>query len=188
LWGWIPEKRPPADFSAAGWAGSMALPRKLSLDHEGNLQMEVAKSAESLRGKAFGANGSLRGRLEEIRIEGIAGEFAWKTDSLPFALSIEDSSGPWWSLEAQPAGPSVRLQINETNLEFPAKASDLDCRLFLDASVAEFFCNRRFVLTTRIYRKPDGPLRMVMKEADVRRLHRFEAWQLQAISKDRLTT
>jgi len=134
LWGWIPEKRPPADFSAAGWAGSMALPRKLSLDHEGNLQMEVAKSAESLRGKAFGANGSLRGRLEEIRIEGIAGEFAWKTDSLPFALSIADRSGPWWSLEAQPAGPSVRLQINETSLEFPAKASDLDCRLFLDAS------------------------------------------------------
>jgi beta-fructofuranosidase len=188
LWGWIPEKRPEAEFSAAGWAGSMALPRSLSLDQQGNLQMEVAKGAESLRGKAFGAAGSPRGRLPEIRIEGIAGEFAWKTDTLPFALSIEDRRGPWWSLQAQRTGPSVRLQINEKILKFPAENSDLECRLFLDASVAEFFCNRRVVLTTRIYRQPDGPLRLVIEEADVARLHRFEAWQLKAISKDRLTT
>ncbi len=31
LWGWIPETRPEAEFSAAGWAGCMALPRVLSL-------------------------------------------------------------------------------------------------------------------------------------------------------------
>jgi len=35
LWGWIPETRPEAEFSAAGWAGCMALPRVLSLGSSG---------------------------------------------------------------------------------------------------------------------------------------------------------
>ncbi|HEY1482706.1 MAG TPA: glycoside hydrolase family 32 protein, partial [Candidatus Acidoferrum sp.] len=37
LWGWIPETRPEAEFSAAGWAGCMALPRILSLTEDNSL-------------------------------------------------------------------------------------------------------------------------------------------------------
>ncbi len=31
LWGWIQETRPQAEYSAAGWAGMMSLPRRLSI-------------------------------------------------------------------------------------------------------------------------------------------------------------
>src|SRR5947208_15925758 len=52
LWGWIPETRPEAEFSAAGWAGCMALPRALSLGADGSLAMLFASEIPSLRAKS----------------------------------------------------------------------------------------------------------------------------------------
>jgi len=43
------------------------------------------------------------------------------------------------------------------------------------------------VLTTRIYRKPDGPLRLEYPEGG-KPPASLEAWQLRAISADRLTS
>jgi hypothetical protein len=57
----------------------------------------------------------------------------------------------------------------------------------LDASVAEFFCNDRQVLTSRIYRRPGGPLSVYLIDPDLSALRGFEAWQLHPISPDRLT-
>jgi len=42
LWGWIPETRPEAEFSAAGWAGCMSLPRVLSVGAGDVLAIEVS--------------------------------------------------------------------------------------------------------------------------------------------------
>jgi len=67
-------------------------------------------------------------------------------------------------------------------------SGEMNFRLVLDASVAEFFSNSIDVLTSRIYRQPAGPLRFEISEEDAGRLRSFEAWQLQPISKDRLTT
>jgi len=58
--GWIPEKRPEAEFSAAGWAGCMALPRLLSIGAENDLEMRVAPIENSLRAKAFVLRNSMR--------------------------------------------------------------------------------------------------------------------------------
>jgi beta-fructofuranosidase len=197
LWGWIPERRPDSELIAAGWAGCMALPRALSLDEQGNLQMDVAKVAESLRGKSFelrpetitGAPQELIHKLRDITIEGIAGEFQWKTKALPFALAIEDNDRPWWTLQARSEGGITKLEINKRQLEFQSgDAGELECRLFLDGSVAEFFCNRRHVLTSRIYRKPAGPLHVKLQEGDARAVETFRAWQLKPISADRFTS
>ena len=49
LWGWNPEKRSEAAMLEAGWSGSMALPRVLSIDKENRLRMEVAPEFASLR-------------------------------------------------------------------------------------------------------------------------------------------
>jgi len=199
LWGWIPETRPESEFSAAGWAGCMALPRSLSLDEQGNLRMDVGNQADSLRVKKLNTDSDAakssvkewRGVVREIRIEDLAGEFCWsvKTGSTLFSLTIEDNAGPWWSLRLQPDGTAIKLQVNDKTLEIPIMAGeDMECRLFLDASVAEFFCNRLHALTSRIYRKPNGRLRVAMSEADTGKLKSFDAWQLKAISADRLTT
>ncbi|HSC44778.1 MAG TPA: glycoside hydrolase family 32 protein [Candidatus Acidoferrum sp.] len=194
LWGWIPETRPEAEFSGAGWAGCMALPRSLSLDAKNDLQMEVSPAAKSLRVKEFasGKEKSARERqilLSGIRIENVAGEFQWsiKAPTQAIALTLEDNAGPWWSFRATPDGPSTKLSVNDKIMQIPA-TDEIECRLFVDASVAEFFCNRLHVLTSRIYRKPEGPLRITIGEADASQLREFKAWQLKAISRDRLTT
>ena len=49
LWGWITETRPEAEFSAAGWAGCMSLPRVLSLNRENVLEMRFLPELSKLR-------------------------------------------------------------------------------------------------------------------------------------------
>ncbi|OLE46757.1 MAG: hypothetical protein AUG46_08655 [Acidobacteria bacterium 13_1_20CM_3_58_11] len=53
LWGWIPETRPEAEFSAAGCAGCMALPRVLSLGSSGDVLMQTVPEVHALRAKSF---------------------------------------------------------------------------------------------------------------------------------------
>jgi len=198
LWGWIPEKRPQAEYSAAGWAGCMALPRRLTLSQEGDLRMDVVTQAESLRVQVFDTNTELAmssaddriREIQKIEINGVAGEFCWNTNTLPFALTIEDGAGPWWALRAEPSGSaSLKLQVNEKAIDVPRENhKGMECRLFLDASVAEFLCDRLHAVTSRIYRRPAGPLRVRLAQAHAKTLRSFTAWQLKAISGDRLTT
>jgi beta-fructofuranosidase len=194
LWGWIPESRPELEFSAAGWAGCMALPRVLSLNADNDLEMRVATVARSLRAKRLAnitSTTSLaeRGRIiRDTRIENIAAEFEWTIGSAPFSLTIVDSAGPWWSLKADRSAGRITLEINGKSIELPLRPGELKFHLYLDASVAEFFSNDLQALTSRIYRKPDGPLGVQLAAADLARLLSFEAWQLRPISPDRLTT
>jgi len=195
LWGWIPEQRPEAEFSAAGWAGCMALPRVLSLSTDNDLEMRVAAAVESLRKKQFRpvtwlASSREPGRaLREVQIEGLAGELSWTCKSLPFAVQIVDDSGPWWSMKIATAGSSLSMSVNEKSLEIAGPIRPpLRFNLFLDASVAEFFCNQMHVLTSRIYRKSDGVLRVKISDPDLQSLEVLEVWQLRPISRDRLTT
>jgi hypothetical protein len=48
-------------------------------------------------------------------------------------------------------------------------------------------CDDLHVVTTRIYRKPDGPLR-VSGDSSIGSLRRLVAWQVKPISSDRLTS
>src|SRR5579863_3753171 len=154
----------------------------------------MSRPPRSLYGLGFNTNTEKAERspeermrlIEEIRIEGVMGEFWWFTSAFPCALAIEDNGGPWWSFRSEPAGASsMKLQVNEKSIEV-AKSDDekLECRLFLDASVSEFFCNRLHAVTSRIYRKPEGPLRVRLTNADAKAITSFHAWQLKAISAD----
>jgi beta-fructofuranosidase len=196
LWGWIPETRAEAEFSAAGWAGCMALPRVLSLNSDGGLEMQVAPETQALRAKSFvlprrPADLSQLGQaMEEIQIENVAGEMAWKTKSPRSTVTLADRSGPWWSAKLEPQGAAaVTLTVNGVALEVPlGPKHEMAFHLFLDASVAELICDRQHVLTTRLYRKPDGLLRARVSDNDLPALISLEAWQLRPISPDRLTT
>jgi hypothetical protein len=74
-------------------------------------------------------------------------------------------------------------------VDLPATSEpEREFHLFLDASVAELICDSKHALTTRIYRKPDGPLRIVLGDSDLAQITSLQAWQLRAISSDRLTS
>lgn len=195
LWGWIPERRPEAEHSAAGWAGCMALPRLLSLNARGELQMRVAPAADSLRGKELvsiepAAPPELRKRmLIEAKIENLLGELEWKTTGGPISITIADSGGAWWSLRVEGKGTETVLQVNQQRITVPiGETTENEFHLLLDASVAEFFCKNMHVLTTRIYRTPAGPLQIQVAETDAARIKFMRVWQWRAISPDRLTT
>jgi hypothetical protein len=84
---------------------------------------------------------------------------------------------------------SARLTVNGQSIDVPPAAdSQHSFHLFLDASVAELICDQKHAITSRIYRTPAGPLRISPTESDLGQLTSLEAWQMRAISRDRLTT
>lgn len=199
LWGWIPEKRPEAEFSAAGWAGCMALPRLLTIGADGDLEMRVATEAHSLRGNASvlpqkHVAFSERGRaLGAMQIENLCGELSWKTVASRSSFALADRTGPWWSLDLQPQGSETKgpakLTVDGVSIDLPASSQlEREFHLYLDGSVAELICDSKHAVTTRIYRKPDGPLRIVLGDSDLSQLTSLQAWELRPISSDRLTT
>ena len=192
LWGWIPERRPDSQLIAAGWAGCMALPRLLSLDKQGDLQMRVAPAAESLRDRSTYSVSLLTEErslsLRSLEMEDLCEELRWSAALGPCSLTLEDSTGPWWSLNVTPAATGFSLRVNDKSIQLPSPRTAWHFHLFLDASVAEFFCNDLYVITSRIYRKPAGPLHVRTAGLDLKTLGDFETWQLRPISSDRLTT
>jgi len=195
LWGWIPEKRSDDELRAAGWAGCMALPRVLSMDTRGDLQMRVAPVAESLRAREeynysyiSDSNQKRLLALRSVEIKNLCGELRWAAAAGPCSLTLEDSAGPWWSLDVTPTATGYTLRVTTSRFNCHRSEPPGISIFFLDASVAEFFCNDLYVITSRIYRKPVGPLRVRTAGLDLKTLGDFEAWQLRPISPDRLTT
>jgi beta-fructofuranosidase len=194
LWGWITEKRSDDELRAAGWAGCMALPRILSFSDDGELEMQVAPEVRALRGKAFAMARSSsvderRAAADKIMIDDLAGEYFLQTASAADStLVLRDATGTWISVVVQLQGGVTKLIVNEKSIDLPkSDRPHREISLFVDGSVAELICDDRHAITSRIYRKPDGPLR-VAAESSLARFIQLETWQMRPISKDRLTT
>lgn len=127
--------------------------------------------------------------LQGIKVENLAGEFRWKAKSARSTFILQDQSGPWWSLTLEPKDAStVKLTVNGKTAELPMKPQqEFRFHLFLDASVAELICNEKHALTMRIYREPDGPLK-ISNNSDFAQVEHLEVWQLRPISSNRLTS
>ena len=194
LWGWIPERRAEAELRAAGWAGCMSLPRVVSIGADGELKMRFAEQAHLLRASHFEL---VRGdrtdigraeKLNQIVIENLCGEMRWNTVGPEFQLELADQTGPWWSLKLEAEGATMRLTVNGASIDLPGAARrERNFHLYVDASVAELICDEKHAMTSRVYRKPNGPLRIVVREQNLTSLGSLEAWQLRPISKGRLT-
>ena len=202
LWGWITETRPDADLVAAGWAGCMALPRVLSIGDDGGLEMRFAPETRSLRGKTFalrnsGLSAAARASaLREFQIENLSGEIEWKITTATLAeasrsmFTLADHNGPCLSVALEsPQGVPAKLTVNGKSIGLPGGTKpESEFHLFLDGSVAELICDGKHAITTRIYRKPDGPLRFTIADSDLRDVVSLHAWQLRPISSNRLTS
>ena len=193
LWGWIPEKRPDSELIGAGWAGCLALPRVLSLSPDGELEMTVAPEVQSLRGDAFTAarqnlyTGDRADSLPSVKIGDLRAELVWKVSSTEALMSLQDdNSPPLWSATIGKVDSSRILNVNRSRIEIPTPANSvLEFHLFLDASVAELIVDHRHAITSRIYARSYGPLRLKFGGIDLTSLH---MWHLKPISTDRLTT
>jgi len=211
LWGWIPETRPEAEFSRAGWAGLMSLPRTLSIGSDGRLNIAVAPIAEKLRQheqklqlkrqKTEGelqSSQSLKGACGEILCQVKIGPTPFTLDLLDTTLHSEAPKDPTSTVASQVSLLSIRyshanpkeLVVDQQRVPISLNSADsLELRFLIDGSVIELFVNNQTTYTKRFYypgsTAPDIAVNITGNQADITRL---SLWQLTPISKDRLTT
>ena len=189
LWGWIPERRPEAEYRAAGWAGVMALPRLLSLSSDGSLEMAPA-AVEMLRGTPINIRGSepdARKKLDALRIRDLSAELRLECAAdQPFQFELQSEDGVRFAVVAyDSAAGEIHVNSTRGSVSTP-KGEALSLRCFVDASVVELFANRTSALTERVYVAPRTPLRMVA--GNLPALRSLEFWPIRPISTDRLTS
>jgi len=189
LWGWIPETRLEDEYRAAGWAGLMALPRALSIGADGGLEMSVVREVEGLRGDHVRVDHALPADKEKslaaVRIRDRAAEFkAEFAEGRDFLLRLRSEKGEAFAEIAHERSQSV-LRVNSTTGEFQTD-NPISLRVLLDGSSLEVFANRETVITTRVYTAPRSPLGIEVWDLDA--LRSLEVWQMNPISKDRLTS
>lgn len=188
LWGWIPERRPEAELSRAGWAGAMSLPRVLTIGNQGQLEMNPAPEVEKLRGAqertTLKPGASFRLTLPTLRQELHVPVGLFSKGSATVRLLVHGA--PAWELVIDVAGNAVRcgdIGFPLPGLPWPRPT----LRLFLDGSVVEAFIGGREALTSRVYGlkagETDIEVSLTGKESAI-----ISRWPLDAISPDRLTT
>ncbi len=193
LWGWITEKRPDPELLAAGWAGCMSLPRVLKIGDDNTLEMEIAPESRSLRSQTFEMPNKLSAQeradlIKKLEVKNLCGELFWMSDAKNSTFVVSDQTGPWLTVSTETTGDKSKLTINSKTIEIPPTKHPLrDFSLFLDASVAELICDNQHAITTRIYRQPNGPIKITSDPTE-KNLYQLSAWQLNPISPNRLTT
>jgi beta-fructofuranosidase len=191
LWGWIPETRSEAEYRAAGWAGVMSLPRTLSLGGDGGLRMSPAPAVEILRDRhvqisAESARDSQKA-LASLRIRDLAGEIVVLfRDQRSFLLQLRSEKGESFAAIAyDPQKKDAELRVNSTTGALDSH-EPISLRILIDGSVLEVFANDRTVITARVYSAPSTPLLIEVSGANT--IERLDAWQMRAISADRLSS
>jgi beta-fructofuranosidase len=200
LWGWLPESRQLEEYRASGWAGLMSLPRVLTLNSGGMLQMRVLKAVETLRGheQAFKQTKTEKGNQEQIaaiRLRDCCGEIQCATplskEPFAFSLYLEDGSQPSGrelvKIEWKPE--TEQLLFDGASTSFDMGGKHLEIQMYVDGSVIEFFANGLAARTERFYysgdKAPEIRLAIAGQTTDIERL---SVWKITPVSPDRLTS
>lgn len=187
LWGWIRETRTEAQFSQAGWAGVMGLPRVLTVNDDRELETRPAQETEKLRGsletQTIGPEAPVRQRLKMLRRELRVrlGQTAQK-----IAMRLFTDGNKVWELVADV--PNRLVTCGELSFALPSSRwADDSLHMFLDASAIESFIVGREVLTSRVYdiapEKTEIEIALIQGQS-----LEVKQWPLEPISRDRLTT
>jgi beta-fructofuranosidase len=209
LWGWIPETRPVAEYSAAGWAGLMSLPRVLTLGEDGRLRIAVAPAVEKLRKHeqkvhlepVKGGAPESKEMLSDLRLKDACGELLCTVrPTEPFSIDLLTPVDPkdanavasqvsYISIRYSQANPK-ELVVDQQRLQIGLTAGEpLELRFFIDGSVIELFVNNQATCTKRFYYPgPTAPAIAVSVTGKASDISRLSLWQLSPISKDRLTS
>eukprot|EP01028_Stygiella_incarcerata_P009108 TRINITY_DN42106_c0_g1_i3.p1 TRINITY_DN42106_c0_g1~~TRINITY_DN42106_c0_g1_i3.p1 ORF type:complete len:476 (+),score=136.28 TRINITY_DN42106_c0_g1_i3:504-1931(+) len=176
LWGWVIETRSQKAFAAAGWAGSMSLPRVLTFE-KGYMLIKPAEELKQLRNesivkKGFSVPGN--GSLVFLR-ESIQAELRYVFDpheldkNSTVGCRVLSGSKEWTSVFYDADKKSIVIDRNHSSsssedvhsaIEIPVwsrKTGDpsvddfVDVLLFIDHSIIEVFVNARAVGTARVY-------------------------------------
>jgi beta-fructofuranosidase len=177
LWGWIQETRPQSEYSAAGWAGMMSLPRRLSIAN-GALAMAPAPEIASLR--TAPRTGSAVRRLPTAAQEMRLGLRPAEPRTDAFEQSFVDNQGAAILLCADPQQSPGTARVGDTQIT-GIEPGPLDLRIFLDHSVAEIFINQRHAVTCRYYKRDPMEPAVAITVGGSWSITQQQAWSLKSI-------
>jgi beta-fructofuranosidase len=199
IWGWVQETRSQEELKAAGWAGMVSLPRRLTLDVNGRLVMRVAAEVNQLRQREQTLNIGTdeernRRQLAAMSLDGCCGEALCRARRTGKAFELhlagsEENAAPWLRLKYDPHHPGeITIDSHPVPLAL-GEREDLSFHFYVDGSVIEMFVNDRVACTRRFY--PSGTtagnlhFKWIGSTAE---MASFSTWQMASISADRLTS
>ena len=206
LWGWIPETRPTAEYSASGWAGLVSLPRVLTLGPENQLRITPAPAFQKLRQRETKlqlapAEPGSKILLSSPGLKDACGEILCTLNPTePFTLDLltpidkkdakaVESQVSLLSIRYSHANPGEIIVDQQKMPIHIAAGVPLELHLYIDGSVIELFANNESTYTKRFYypglTAPEIVANITGKTSDIVRLVQY---QITPISKDRLTT
>jgi beta-fructofuranosidase len=217
LWGWLPETRTEAEFSASGWAGLMSVPRVLTIGSDGRLQIAPLPALDKLRKKEqkLTLTAAKSGELNATQhLQGACCELLCtvKRTNEPFSIDLTDATRtaavPQTGDAQSPADTQVvkapvsylsiryshanpkELVVDQQRLQIGLAAdAPLELRFYIDGSVIELFVNNQATLTKRFYYPgPTAPEIAVTLTGKQSDITHLSQWPITPISKDRLTT
>lgn len=168
LWGWVQETRPREEAQAAGWSGTVSLPRVLTIGPGNQLRMDVPPEFASLRtNTSFIKTPKNSADLEAAQSRSIlhnrAGEVVCTFVAANLDCGLELQIGT-----AQQATPLLKIvngvSIGETptilvgdrTLELsPNEDGHSILYIWIDGSVIELFLDSTKVMTVRSYVAPE---------------------------------
>ena len=170
MFGWLREERDDQAQRAAGWSGVMSLPRILSLEPGGVLNMRPAPELAQLRGKYVQARdldiSSASRTLADVRgdsLEIVVAMAPDDTNEVGLVLRASPDGAEQTRLVYDRAANQLTLDTTQSSLSASARggrhsgllklAPDEPLRLhiFIDRSVIEVFANQRACVTGRVY-------------------------------------
>lgn len=194
LWGWIPERRPEAEYRLAGWAGMMSLPRTLGLDDSGRLTIVPSAPVAALR-RLLPAM-----QARQLVLRSANGELLLNAEELTGPLDVtltllrngEPDGAPVLNLRYEPGTTGKPRVLSLDGVAMPLHALDprrLSVRMLVDGSVIETFINEAEAYTSRFYYPgsvcPDIAVRVT---GGNQARQQITLWKMEPISRDRLSS
>jgi beta-fructofuranosidase len=201
IWGWVQETRDPAATRAAGWSGSVSLPRILTLGPDSALMMEVAPELAALRRNTIQiedprTSSELNQSLARAVIHDRAGEvictFKAGDGECSLELQLHSRAGTVtiFTVTYSRANDAPFVAIGDKLLALSPDRDGLSTlHIWMDGSIIETFIDKRQAITTRYYDAPDdiGEIGIVWN-GPCTSLKKMTISDIRPISSDRLTT
>jgi len=198
LWGWVEESRTGEECLAAGWAGSMALPRVLTLGAGNQLRMDVPPEFASLK-RTPGITladprtpGGIESALAQAPIRNRAGhiELRFKPAAAPCcALELRAApAAPFFAIQYEGAPTKPTVTIGDKTLALSPNHQGISTiHLWIDGSVLEVFLDSEEAMTARDFTPTPGDIHLAWAGAP-EALQTLTVSAVTPISPDRLTS
>jgi beta-fructofuranosidase len=183
LWGWIQERRDESAMKVAGWSGMMSLPRVLSLDAEGGLQIKTLLALKKLRTGALPYQ-KVRAGVRRTLPQATGEVLCTGEPRKAFSFTMSDGASELVKVSYDAEAHSFAADGKTIALQ-PGDAPTLHA--YVDGSVIELILGERIGYTKRFYYAED-----VAPDIEVLAIGagtiQMDAWKIAPISDNRLTT